>query len=316
MSAPNPAQKTDADRERLVGVGAGRLASAMLPALHHAGIKIEQVFSRDASKAQAIGRLVNAQGIDSLHELDDSATLYLIAVPDDALPEVAAAVLSRIAASANTHDRALPPMLVHCSGSASLQALYPNGNRPNADGQNEDKPNADGQIADASGALNKGSTIQHNIPYGVFYPVQSFSYGIVPDFSQIPICLTGSTPQAEDRLARLAAALGSAVHRLSDAQRASLHLAAVLVNNFPNHLFALAAQWMQAHDLPFSMLQPLLLETARKATLADPRGLQTGPALRGDEATLARHLEALRHQPDLAELYRLMTSSIQRMAKA
>jgi len=272
--------ETDVGRERLVGVGAGKLASALLPALHRAGIDIEQVFSRDTEKAEAMGRAINAQGVDSLQQLNSTATIYLLAVPDDALHEVATAVSLRIADHANPPVSARPPMLVHCSGSASSVTLS-----------------------------------QGNIPYGVFYPVQSFSYGIAPDFTQIPICLTGSTPQAEDRLASLALALGGPVHRISDAQRAQLHLAAVLVNNFPNHLFALAAQWMEARDLPFSMLQPLLLETARKATIADPRGLQTGPALRGDVATLDRHLNALSDQPELAALYRLLTASIQRLAR-
>jgi predicted short-subunit dehydrogenase-like oxidoreductase (DUF2520 family) len=168
-------------------------------------------------------------------------------------------------------------------------------------------------LVHCSGAAPSQVLAQGNLSYGVFYPVQSFSYGVLPDFSQIPVCLTAGNPDGLERLQALAVALKSPTHLLSDEQRSQVHLAAVLVNNFSNHLYALADQWMEAQQLPFSLLHPLLQETARKAVLAHPRSVQTGPALRGDQATINRHLNALRDQPELADLYQRLTDSIQRL---
>lgn len=270
-------------------IGAGRLASALIPALHSAGFSIDQVFSRDPAKAEALARQVGAQSTASLDQLSGRATLVFLAVPDDALASVAGAIARRLLHEAPAMDTApapipipMPaPMLLHSSGAAPSSVLA-----------------------------------QGNILYGVFYPVQSFSYGVFPDFSQIPVCLTANTPDGLQRLQALAGALNSPTYLLSDEQRSQLHLAAVMVNNFSNHLFALADQWMDAQHLPFSLLHPLLLETARKACMAHPRAVQTGPALRGDKATIDRHLAALREHPELADLYQRLTDSIQRLGRS
>jgi predicted short-subunit dehydrogenase-like oxidoreductase (DUF2520 family) len=145
---------------------------------------------------------------------------------------------------------------------------------------------------------------------GVFYPLQTFSREREIDFSSTPICVYSSNPSLEAQLQGLGGAISSSVHRIDDEQRAVLHLAAVFVNNFTNHLFQLGQQIVQGEGIPFDLLRPLILETARKVQDADPAAMQTGPARRGDQETIRRHLDYLQKFPKLANVYEIMTRGI------
>ena len=57
------------------------------------------------------------------------------------------------------------------------------------------------------------------------------------------------------------------------------------------------------------LLRPLLRETLAKLESLGPREAQTGPARRGDTATLAKHRELLRGKP-AAAIYDQITESI------
>jgi predicted short-subunit dehydrogenase-like oxidoreductase (DUF2520 family) len=146
--------------------------------------------------------------------------------------------------------------------------------------------------------------------YGVFYPLQTFTADRQPTWMRIPICLTASRPDDLLMLTKIAKTIGKHVHEVSDAQRASLHVGAVFANNFANHCLAIAAQLMHEADLPFEMLHPLIEETIAKAKTATPASIQTGPAIRGDRDTLARHQALLASHPMWQHLYQLMSESI------
>ncbi len=146
--------------------------------------------------------------------------------------------------------------------------------------------------------------------YGVFYPVQTFSRERAVDFRQLPICLHASGAEDLEVLTSVARALTDQVHTLDDEQRAVLHVAAVWVNNFANHLFAVADDILTREGLPFDLLRPLLLETASKAVQHAPAAVQTGPAARGDRRTIERHLAFLEKYPEYSALYRQLTEAI------
>ena len=59
-------------------------------------------------------------------------------------------------------------------------------------------------------------------------------------------------------LKKLAKLIGSKSFPLDSSQREQLHLAAVLVNNFTNHLFAEADLICEQNNLPFDLLLPLV----------------------------------------------------------
>lgn len=150
--------------------------------------------------------------------------------------------------------------------------------------------------------------------YGIFYPLQTFSAEKVVDFEQLPFCIYGNSPQVQEDLMSLAQSICPHVYAVDDAQRGVLHVAAVLVNNFTNRLYAMAHHICTDHQLPFELLLPLIRETVNKASHTPPDEVQTGPAMRGDLQTIARHQEFLQQYPDYLTLYNIFTGQLEALA--
>ena len=148
---------------------------------------------------------------------------------------------------------------------------------------------------------------------GVFYPLQTFTWGVPVDFSIIPILVEGTTTDIAQQLTDLGRTITSDVRTVSSEDRLRLHVAAVLVSNFTNHMFHRAEKWLKEHNLPFDVLRPLIEETWRKAQRMPLAQAQTGPAVRGDQRTLERHQEIITDDA-LRELYRLISQDIKRLA--
>jgi len=91
-------------------------------------------------------------------------------------------------------------------------------------------------------------------------------------------------------------------------QRKKLHLAAVFVNNFTNHLYHIGNSICDAHNVPFEILHPLIKETAEKIGEISPKEAQTGPAKRNDIKTIEKHLAQLSNSEK--EIYTVLTNSI------
>ena len=144
---------------------------------------------------------------------------------------------------------------------------------------------------------------------GVFYPLQSFTKGKEVDFNSIPLCLETASKADYELLEKLASSIGKKVYSIDSSQRKKLHLAAVFVNNFTNHMYQIGKDICDQHQVPFEILQPLIEETARKVKDLSPKDAQTGPAKRNDSSTIQNHLEQLNLQQQ--EIYKLITKSIQ-----
>lgn len=156
-------------------------------------------------------------------------------------------------------------------------------------------------------SLLAASGIQHG---GVIYPMQTFSKERLVDFSRVPLFVEGSDACALELARSLALSVSSNVHELSSDQRRRLHLAAVFACNFTNHCYTLSAQVLESCGLPFSVMQPLIEETAEKVRTMHPRDAQTGPAIRYDEQVIRAQSQLLADCPHLQEVYDLMSSSI------
>jgi predicted short-subunit dehydrogenase-like oxidoreductase (DUF2520 family) len=168
----------------------------------------------------------------------------------------------------------------------------------------------DALVTHTSGATPGGILSEFYQRYGVFYPLQTFSMERTPVWSKIPFCIDAAVEADVLFLRKTAKTIGNLVYRVSDEQRARLHVAAVFANNFANHCFAIAEKILSDYDLPFEMLHPLMEETLNKALMASPAAMQTGPAIRGDRETIERHLHLLRDDPAQAALYLQLSKSI------
>ena len=130
------------------------------------------------------------------------------------------------------------------------------------------------------------------------------------DFNKIPLCLEANKQENHNLLKNVAQAIGGPVYLINSAQRKALHVAAVFVNNFTNHLYTIGEELCKTHKVPFSVLQPLIAETADKIKHLPPSAAQTGPAARGDQKILKDHLQYLTKESH-QKLYQLISASIQ-----
>lgn len=145
---------------------------------------------------------------------------------------------------------------------------------------------------------------------GVFYPLQTFSKEKEVDYTSIPFCLEARKPSDLILLKKLALAVSNKAFEIDSHQRKKLHLSAVFVCNFVNHLYTIGEKICKENEIPFEILHPLINETAKKIESASPAEVQTGPAIRGDQSTINAHLELL-NSTENTELYQLFTKAIQ-----
>ncbi|MFV8363039.1 Rossmann-like and DUF2520 domain-containing protein [Flavobacterium sp. ZT3P35] len=187
---------------------------------------------------------------------------------------VSDAVIAEIAAQLPFKNR----LVVHTSGSVSLNALDDNNRK------------------------------------GVFYPLQTFSKNKEVDFRTIPICLESENATDYQLLDKVAKSISDKIFAINSEQRKALHVAAVFVNNFTNHLYQIGQEICTDNRVPFEILTPLISETAQKIMLLSPQDAQTGPAKRNDTATIAAH-EAFLTTKNHLKIYQTLTQSIQENGK-
>lgn len=247
----------------MVIIGAGNLATHMALVLHRKGVHVVQVVNRSRAAGERLARKVAAPYHPQIPGLNLEADLFILAVSDDAIQEIAGTL--------RLGDR----LLVHTSGSVDMSVL--NGASSNV---------------------------------GVLYPLQTFSATRKISFSGVPICVEASNECSESRLLDLARLLSRKVQVLSSQQRKVLHMTAVFAGNFTNFMYTISEDLLRKHDIPFSLLKPLIVKTAMLAEHEDVFSRQTGPAMRGDTNIMNTHLEMLAKHGVYMEIYDLISKSI------
>ncbi len=251
---------------RTTFIGSGNLAWHLAPALDNVGYPVREVFSQNPKHAAAlVGKLYEAHVNISLDFSASESKIFIIAVSDDAIQEVAQKIV--------LPDDAI---VIHTSGSQPLSIL------------------------DDAGSQNMG----------VFYPLQTFSKAKKVDFKCTPIFIESESSDIEKALMKMAKAISGKVKRINSEERKALHIAAVFASNFSNHMLAIAKEIAKQNDLDFEVFKPLIAETLNKSLEIGPEKSQTGPAVRGDFEILERHMEFLKVNPELAEIYKIISQHI------
>lgn len=247
----------------IVIIGSGNVAAVLGRKFRAAGHEILQVVSRNAKAASELAYEWDTESANYMSLLNRDAELYVIAVSDSAIAQIADGL------------RLPHSVVVHTAASVSKDVLA--GVSPH---------------------------------YGVLYPLQSLRREM-PAVPDIPLYIDASDERVKTLLESLVASLSPRVALpAGDEERVRLHLAAVLVSNFTNHLYALAENYCRREGIDFTQLYPLIMETASRLPGNHAGALQTGPAVRDDQATMDRHLALLEAHPALAQLYRAMSESI------
>jgi predicted short-subunit dehydrogenase-like oxidoreductase (DUF2520 family) len=153
------------------------------------------------------------------------------------------------------------------------------------------------------------SQLSNNHRKGVFYPLQTFSKERKVDFSIIPLCIEAEYSEDLNILQKVAAAINNNCYEINSVQRKNLHIAAVFVSNFVNHLYQIGHSLCKKNHVSFEILKPLIIETASKIRTLSPEEAQTGPAIRNDKKTIEKHITML--PENMQEIYTLLTKSIQ-----
>lgn len=167
-----------------------------------------------------------------------------------------------------------------------------------------------GIVAHCSG-LKDLNSIKNSANKAVIWPLQSFSKDKKLNFKEIPILLEANSDENYRIIEALTERISHKLIECSCEKRMFYHLAAVFVNNFSNHLFVQAEEILTQQNLDYKLLLPLMKESIEKLNYLSPKDAQTGPASRGDESTMSKHLNLLSENKTAKEIYTLLSHSIQ-----
>lgn len=247
---------------QVVIIGTGNAATVFGRLFQKKGHNVVQVYGRDILKAEILAEELKATPTSVLSTLSKNADLYLIAVADKAVAEVAMQL------DINDH------LVVHTTASLSKHVLK-----------------------------------EASKNYGVLYPLQSLRKEMSLD-TPIPLLVDGNKEEVTVQIEQIAAALSSTVIKANDQTRVKMHVAAVFACNFTNYMYLQSAAFCEKEGLDFSLLQPLIEETATRLRAFHPSEVFTGPAVRGDMETINKHLSLLEAYPDLHSIYDEITNKI------
>jgi predicted short-subunit dehydrogenase-like oxidoreductase (DUF2520 family) len=226
-------------------VGGGRMGRGLAQALSEAGEQVVLWSRREATGA--------------VDDAVSGATTILLAIPDDAITEVASQLATR-------HVIEASQIVLHLSGLLDARALRP---------------------LEGSGAA-----------LGSLHPLQAISDpATAARLFRGAIAAVEGDARAMAEGERLARLLGLQPVRLAATAKPAYHAGAVMASNYVVVLATIAARLAEragiSHDLAGRMYLPLLLGAAESLTRQRPEQALTGPVRRGDVATLKAHLEAL-----------------------
>lgn len=171
-------------------------------------------------------------------------------------------------------------------------------------------PAVDKLVVHTSGAVGI-QALENHPRRGVFYPLQTFSSSRPHDLRGVPVCIEADHVDDLRILEQLGKSLSDNIAVIPSEKREVLHLSAVFVNNFTNHLCHLGQLLLEKEQLPPGLLLPLLTETVEKLREMSAYEAQTGPARRGDTATQEQHLFLLKND-QMRQVYKLLSASIKK----
>ena len=254
-------------------IGTGNMAWHLARVFEKQEIRVNEIYGREISKAILLADdLYDTKATDELDFSDSESDVFFICVYDDDIEEI----FSKIILPENA-------ILVHTSGSKPMEIII------------------------------QTLEIYHDLKVnaGVFYPIMTFTKGKNISFEEIPICIEAENEETQFTLVELGKLISKEIYLLNSAERAVLHIGAVFSCNFANHLWALSKEILEAEDLDFNLLKPLIAETFKKAMEAKhPAEAQTGPAVRRDDNILKNQMAYLADDEDLARVYNVISNSI------
>lgn len=150
---------------------------------------------------------------------------------------------------------------------------------------------------------------------GVVWPIVSLKKGIQVNYNGVPALIETKMEHDFTTIFSIFNNSGLKLTAASSEQRLVTHLAAVIANNLVNDLWSAANDLLNRHALSFDLLLPLIQSHVQKLQTEVPAALQTGPAIRGDEQTMKKHISLLEYDKGMKEIYAAISQHIQQQRK-
>jgi predicted short-subunit dehydrogenase-like oxidoreductase (DUF2520 family) len=238
-----------------------------------AGYTIAAIGGRNPDNVRNLATELGARACQTPAATIDLADVTILAVPDDVILPLATELVDSLCSSAGR-------AAVHLSGAQDRRALQP---------------------------LAKLASLRT----GVFHPLQTFRRGpqAVENVAGTYFGIDADEPLGA-QLKQLALDLQGHPFELAGIDRALYHAAAVFAANYPVTLLAEAIALATDAGLDEATARPgmttLLAGAVNNLRELAPADAVTGPAARGDEGTIAKHLAALKDDPAAQRLYQLL----------
>jgi predicted short-subunit dehydrogenase-like oxidoreductase (DUF2520 family) len=143
----------------------------------------------------------------------------------------------------------------------------------------------------------------------VIYPLQTINYKNLKDIDNVPLLYECNNKDTYKIISPLVKKVSKYTYKCNSKDRFKIHLAAVILNNFTNHLHTMVFKYLKKNKIPVNLFFPLIQKTYKNILTANPSQYQTGPAKRNDSMTIALHLqETYKNDKDLHEIYSLFTT--------
>ena len=101
---------------KIILIGVGNVGFHLGKKLHEVGLEVNQVYSRKITKAKRLSKIIKCEAIKNLEDISKEADIYILAVPDSAIENVAANLSKQIP---------LSKLVVHTSGATPSTVLKP-----------------------------------------------------------------------------------------------------------------------------------------------------------------------------------------------
>jgi predicted short-subunit dehydrogenase-like oxidoreductase (DUF2520 family) len=258
-------------------VGAGSLATFLAVALHDAGFTITEIVARDTPRsrrsARSLAAKVGAQPVTA-HSAALDATLLWFCVPDGAIRSAASDLADRLIARPLVHRKARARFALHSSGALSSRELGP--------------------LRTAGAAVAS------------VHPLMTFVAGARPDLTGVPFAIEGDDEAT--RVARqIVRKLGGESFALPVARKAAYHAWATLTSPLLLAFLVTLEEAARAAGLTREDARrkslPIIHQTLANYSRLGPAQSFSGPLIRGDVQTVAKHLAALKKHPGAREVY-------------
>jgi predicted short-subunit dehydrogenase-like oxidoreductase (DUF2520 family) len=269
--------RTTTAKPTIAIVGAGNLATFLAVALDAAGFTITEIVARDSPpsrrKAQKLAVKVGARAVTANSAALD-ATLLWFCVPDREIRGAACVFADRLAARPPVHRNVEIRFALHSSGALSSRELAP---------------------------LRTAGTKVASV-----HPLMTFVAGARPSLTGVPFAAEGDA--AATRVAsRIVRQLGGESFALPASRKAAYHAWATMTSPLLLAYLvtleeaALAAGLSRQAACRASL--PIIRQTLANYSHLGPARSFSGPLVRGDTATVAKHLAALKKHPGPREVY-------------